>query len=455
MKWLLLLALISCGNHEEPRALDLHDHDGDQVLNYEETDFDKYVANIEALGNVSGVLTFNLNIPIEIKFSNKVNLEEKTLDLITINEDRLKSDDYFSEWTQLLLETSQEPIELKRTHYKVRIEFSSGSDKAGEIVLKKDKEIVSLGAWSQEMDLRIEANDLKAIISGKHSIFLRKFFPKTPLFQTRPDDTIREKTYRVYLHDGNQSSILYVSKNLSFLDLQKLKGIESHQVKTEEEFIFRENIPLSGWYSREFSNGDKVLVKTDLEKLRSEFLKDYDHKKTALTRENGNALNAIEFNNFPKAKVFMKIRVGEMTVRTFREEKTDKSYRISGMGGREGNGPEEVVCTQYTRTINQEFHAQAGLDSFLENLSVPVIHDASVTEQTDEKGIFWHMKLAPEQEKLVLSLLSKDPATYRVTGLYRVSCLGNYRGKFPLSTVHTNDEGKLSYEVETFVEKLQ
>ncbi len=57
MKWLILLALVaSCGKHTQPKALDLHDSDGDQIQNFEESDFDKYVANVESLSEVKGVL---------------------------------------------------------------------------------------------------------------------------------------------------------------------------------------------------------------------------------------------------------------------------------------------------------------------------------------------------------------------------------------------------------------
>lgn len=95
MKWLILLALVSaCGKHQEPKALDYRDSDGDQIQNYQETELDKYVANFESLGSISGVLRFNAEKTIELTFNNEHDLNTKTLDLMTANAERVKLEDY-------------------------------------------------------------------------------------------------------------------------------------------------------------------------------------------------------------------------------------------------------------------------------------------------------------------------------------------------------------------------
>ena len=123
MKWLILLMLVACGKHEEPAALDFRDSDGDQVQNAYESDFDKYIANVEKLGIIKGVLKFNTGKEIEeISFTNKIDLNEKTLKLIVSNEKRIKKEDYFSETSILRLEEVKNmPLEAKQ--YSLQLEF--------------------------------------------------------------------------------------------------------------------------------------------------------------------------------------------------------------------------------------------------------------------------------------------------------------------------------------------
>src|SRR6478752_2625999 len=110
MKWLILLALVtSCGKHSEPPAVDLKDSDGDQVQNYKEkTELGKYVANFEKLKEVKGSLRFINDRPVEIQFSNSHDLNVQTINMITGNENQLRSERYFSEWSKVTLARYQD-----------------------------------------------------------------------------------------------------------------------------------------------------------------------------------------------------------------------------------------------------------------------------------------------------------------------------------------------------------
>lgn len=455
MKWLILLALFSCGKHQEPKLLDLRDDDGDQVLNHEESELEKYVANYEKLGKVEGVLRFNLNEIVELRFSNKINLETQTLNLMAMNEKRIKDDEYFSEWSKLKLLMPNTSLEFKQSFYTAYMHFENGSDEAEEILLIRDNASVVLGQWGKAVKLQFSSSDLKDLTTGKAELALRKKFKGSKLFPHSSDRTIREKTYRVFYNDGNKSKVMYVSRVMDFKELQKQLYIDSTEIKSDDEFFFNSReLGAPKWFSREFANGRKLLIKTNIEEIRKAFYTNYDYRKASIARENGKTISALNLEIPDDAKVFLRVRPMEVSARTFREKKEPVRYSFQVMGGREANGPEYVDCVHFLRKIDGESRAIPTFNDFMSNLSSDFADGSEVLEQIDEKGIFWEMKLGPRKGRIDIALQSRNSATYIVTGLYNMTCKGRVPAKVKETSTQTNIEGKMHFEVETFVEKI-
>lgn len=455
MKWLILLALIACGKHEEPKKLDLRDSDGDQVLNYQEGELEKYVADFEPLGKVNGVIKFTLDKIIELPLSNDLNLKDAALSLAVANEARVSTEEYFSEWSKLRLKKTITLPELKSSQYQVQLLFENGSAEAEELVLKTGKEVLSLGSWSNFMKLQVSRENLKALLEGKAFFMLKKKFPKSPLFNDAQAGTIKEKTYRVHFYDGSKSRILYVSNELEFSELLKHMDIRAKNVSEDELFFNAHLTERDQWHVRELQGGDKVLILTNIEVLRKEFLKNYIYQKKILSRKNGQNASVVQFNNPDGAKVYVKISSAYFTQRTFVERKERKLHGGGGGGGRDGNAESPYKCTHYLREIKKENVLLSNLENLFVNLGEEdTLLGSDFEEQIGAKGPYWEMKLNQPTANLKWSFINRPSSTFIVTGEYDNSC-GNNANRGRGAAYKTNLEGKFEVVIESFVEKIE
>lgn len=451
MKWLILLVLIACGRHEEPGALDYRDSDGDQVQNAYESDLDKYVANVEKLGIVKGILKFNTDKGIkEISFTNKIDLNEKTLKLIVSNEKRIKKEDYFSETSILRLEEFKDmPLETKQ--YTFQLEFLGTNVSPDELLLVSDDSELKLGNWYQNMQINVGADDFKNIISGKSSFVVKKKYPKSVLWGEEVDQTVKNKTYRVHYFDGGKSQVMYVSKELDFYDLLKLLNIHDSREVREDDFIFKPQKDIrSEWRHRIFTNGDAALVYTSETNLNSEFLKNYTYQVQTISRENGYSKNKLELKNKKGAKVYMRIKSPKQILRSFAESSKKETFRE--------HQTTPYSCTHFYRVIKDEKVINPGLRNLLENMVIlsngvptPEINDY-IAGQNEEYALYWNTKLDNSSEQLELFLPTLHDSTFTVTGEYKNSCGSHLIPRN--GSVKTNLEGQLNFEIETYVEKI-
>lgn len=448
MKWLIFIILISCGHHQEPGALDYQDSDGDQVLNYEETGLDKYIANFEAYGKISGVLRISTGGIVEIPFSNNVNFNEKALELLTGNEERMDYEDYFSEWSRLRLRELKSLNNLKLNYYHGHIFFEQNLDPSDEVVLITPNGEISLGIWEKEMKVSMSRENLELLKENKAYLAINKKFKRNQIFDIDPDHTIRKKTYRVFYNDGNKTQVLYVSKDLKFDGLLNYLNIRPSELKNEEELFFNTHLPgRTEWFVRHLRGNDKVLAYTNLEALRAFVRKNYHYQKQTILRENGYTKTKISFNNRPGAKVFLKIRAIEQTTRDFSTSQERKRHG----GGREIGVWE---CTHHLRHIKSETTQPLHLTYLLENRLVTALNHAEILEQIDNEGLFWELKLNSLGENAELAINPLPAESYVVTGEYANSCSKQDLNRGTYAAYKTNIEGKLSFEVESFVEKI-
>ena len=448
MKWLILLVLISCGKHEEPTARDIQDSDGDQILNYEESDFDKYIAQYDSLGSIRGKIRFTDGQNFEIPFSNDLDLRKNSFDLMVLKERKIRKEDYFTEWSKLRIESS-DLTKLTREEFQVYLQFETASDGVDEIVLIEKDKSSSLGKWLSELRLSLSRDRLKDLIEGRSFIFLKKNFKKSPLFNTASEETIRNSTYRVHYYDGTSSKILYVAKKLSFREFQEHLGIKATEMSADN-FFFHTSISLQNqWFSRELSSGDKVLIYTDFETLKETFKNKHHYQKKIVLRENGIPKTSLHLNNKHGAAVYLRIKEFYRTKRDFAESTTERWF---GGGGGKEEGSTRYRCGANFRNITNETTILPELSELFENLQErPAISFQEVQENMGEEGIFWEMKLNSEETNIILTLNQLPSSTYTVTGEFSTNCR---EGK-PAPSYSTNTEGKMAFEVESYVEKME
>lgn len=455
MKWpnlLILLSLIACGKHEQPKRLDLRDSDGDQVLNYQESELEKYVANFEPLGKVKGVMRFTLDKIIEVPLSNELNIKDSSLSLAVANKDRVSAENYFSEWSKLRLTKTISLPDLKSEQYQLHLQFEDGSAEPEELLLKTESEIINLGAWSNFLKIQISRENFSSLINGKAFFMLKKKFPKSSLFNEAQAGTIKDKTYRVHYFDGKKSRILYVSNELDFSELLRLMDIKA-RIISEDDLFFNAHIQEKDqWFVRELKDSDKVLVFTNISKLREKFLKNYTYQKKVLSRKNGKAAASIQFKNSEGAKVYLRITSAHFTQRTFVESKERRSHGGGGGGGREGNAESPYKCTHYLRKVKKETVFLSSLENLFQNLGESeALLNSDYEEQLGNNGPYWEMKLNQPAVNLIWIFINRPASTFTKTGEYDNSCRRDRSISYGTST---NYEGKFEVVIESFVEKI-
>ena len=444
MKWLILLALVaSCGKQTEPRALDLHDSDGDQIQNYEESEFDKYVANFESLKEVKGVLKVFTDKQNDLSFSNQFDTGTRSLDMITGNENQLQVDEYFSEWS--MIEFKKTDISFTKAQYIVNLEFQSGSDTPHQVILINGNTRANLGVWSKSMELKLSGETLQNLINGTSHLALVKKFERSLAPGQDSNKTIKEKTYRVLYNNDSSSKVFYVSKELSFDRFLEMMKVESATV-IDEDMLFFNSQDTSGlkWYVREMLNGDKVIVKMKFDNLRHRFLQRFNYSRTIIGRENGKTNGKINFQNKQGAKVYLNLKSFYKTHRTFVET---QEIRGGGGGGREGNAAGR--CTIHRRLVKSDEAQMLNIEELANEIMTPeTFIQERVEIKSNDSGTYWQMKLDTTNPNSLFMFKALPTSSYVSTGEIRSSC--DFTGRMQ----DTNLEGKLSLEVESYVEKI-
>ncbi len=457
MKYLLIALLaISCGKKEEPKALDYSDSDGDQRLNYEEKGLEKHVANVEVLGPVDGVLRIHGDKLIEIGFTNQNPLANRIADFMVQSEDRMMVDGFLDENSRLHLAQKLPSTLIATTTNQIVIRFSTASVQADEILLVTPQTRVVLARWAREAKLNLSTDQLATLIRGEGYLAVRRRPTRGKFFTEDAEQSIREKSYRVYLHDGKTGTAYYISRELPYEDFLRAQGIAPFVVTSEDVFFFSDIlVPEEGWFQRELRNGDRIVMRARFDELRARFLSRFTARKLVLERINGVPTSSLELGNDVGAKIYLRVRSGEQVTRRFKEIKEVRTH-AQDEGNWEGSGGAYVDCTHYLRRIEDEQKQTSSLAELMTHLvnGVEFLEKATVSEAVDADGGFWEVKLenlAPQEE---IRLASRPEDTFTVTGEYRNNCRGKVRSRRGDARARVNSEGKLSFLVESYVEKL-
>lgn len=451
--FILLIFIISCGKHESPPAMDLGDNDGDQKSNSFETGpLAKNIADIESLGHVKGMMSFHYEKEIQVQFSNRFNFKEDLMKTMVSRESEHLRNDYYDEWMKLHLEKNQKISSLPNTNYTVHLHFQTSEVSPEELILVDEKAEYRLGKWSPYMKLNLSGDDLNALLSGKAYFRIKKKFFQGEFHHESSEETIKEKTYRLYFDNGKNTSLLYISHQLPIEEFIKLKGLKNLGVIQEEELFFSLKEQSSKkWFLRSFSNGDQVLALTTIQDVNQEYLKRFHYRKTKVQRSNGVPDKGLSLANKEAADVYLRLRARK-TKRTFVEQAQKRTYSEGGGGGKDGNGVFRWTCIHYLRNVKNETFLSPDLNEIAQNINLNLDRATKIEEKIDEKGIYWDIKMDSVEPNFVLNLAPKDKATYVITGQYDNSCKNQSGGNS--ASYKTNPEGQFLLEVESYVEKL-
>lgn len=448
MKWLILLALISCGKHEEPKKADLRDYDGDQRV--AEVGFDKYSAHYEELGAIEGSVSFNSAGFNTIEFSNQYDPSTHATRLIVGDSTYAERSQYFAEGSKLKLDVKKQ-ITVKGEAIQVTLLFKRYWKDSSELILTYGKTERSFGSWTEHMNISLSKEELEALLDGRAVLRLLKKFKKDKTAAQDSGETIKEKTYKVIISDGKSTKIYYIAKDFTYEQLLAHFKI-SRVVSVDDELLFFDAKAMSGtqWFERKYDNEDVVLVKSTLQELKKEFQKKFKVEKLALHRVNGVPTNALVVSEIKNNKIFLKVR-GNSARREFAKNKRSETKRIhSGMSQLNSR------CDFFSKDIKKETAFVPDIDALLKNIDLMDVQDVKYREQEDEKGLFWEVILYTGAEALEFQLKPRAEATYTVTGDYDAKCsFVSFNSARPRKQTKTNDEAFLKFEIESFVERSE
>lgn len=442
MKWLILAFLMSCG-HESPPARDVGDSDGDQVPNYLEAndELQKYVAEVIPFGKVEGVLSFKLNNQIvTVKLGNDHDAAAGAMKLLTKTMSTLRSGDFFSEWSHLKVETNS--FQIPASQFSVTLHLET-NDRPESVTLTDGKAEIEIGKFSERMEFDVSGDELQHILSGALKFNLRRPGSTDPY---SVENTIRDRTYRVFLYDGRTSRVHYVSQELPFPEYLKLSKIsQSYEIKNFRGFIQKDTANL--WWTRVIGEKDRVVVKASLETLSKFHLTNFEKRDASVSRNNGSPGSKFQIVKAPEVQYVLKIR-GSKTVRSFKT--SSRSY----FRGHEA----DIECREYSRVIKATRNEVVSKHDLLENLVITstgtqkFLKDflSEITEGVDENGWYLELALDSTPDQFEISLVPRSRATFHRTGVYDTIC----NGRSVISGTQTNDEGQMNLKIESFVEKI-
>ena len=127
---ILIIFLSSCGKLQMPGYQDYGDSDGDQVLNKDETNFERMkIAAVIPMEYVEVKMDFYEGLSNikkhSLMMSNNLDLNQYSKDLLVKSEHHLRLNDYFTEFTSLQLKEAADIHLDEQRRFPVSLSFSS------------------------------------------------------------------------------------------------------------------------------------------------------------------------------------------------------------------------------------------------------------------------------------------------------------------------------------------
>lgn len=452
----ILLILAACGKHEMPVEKDLGDTDGDQIPNeYEDSNFNKYVANITPIGGVKGRITFKQGkvSPIEtvIELKNDKDISSYSKDLLVKSINAISVDDYFSQYT--LLNTDKTKSAAPLTQEKIFVNISlENNTRSVDLYLKSKDKSEFLGTFREFINIQFSKGILSKIISGESVLAITNKGTNKSAFSS-VDTTIKEKSYRVFYDDGNETKIFYVSREMNFdVFLDHLRIDELYPINEVDllstNYFFRSPV----WWVRDLNSHDKILVKDDIKNLSLHYLKSFAYSDAKIIRTNGyvNGALAIQKSNF--AKALIKIRAN--SVRNIFNQFDKASSYITGSPYHGSDVQHNCIIS--SRQLQGEQIIPVDENILRQSMKVLINKQLNTSYKLvpgqDEKGYFWEIQLDSNTTNLEIYLENSPQSSYLPVGVYSTNCRGANNPR--VNTTPINLESQFNIFFETFVEKI-
>lgn len=449
--FIFLFFIFSCGKNEMPKTEDLRDSDGDQVINRDEiSKRDISIAGIQPIEEIKGSLEFYQGLSIQKKytlnFSNNRNLDQYSKDLMVKDIHSFKMNEYFSEFSRLIFQSGEKIDFSNEELVQVKIQYSQTRSVPKKLFLVlPDKKIV-LGDWKQTMYFQLTKEQLKRIISHEGFLTLSFLDSKANFFHQTRALSIEEKTYRVFVNDGQDTNSYYISKERTFSEILNLLKIDSYQM-IDDWNLLTTTIPQDSptWWIRIINKNDIVIVFENLRNLSNHYFSQFEKLTSKIGRINGFSKPDSKIIKNINSKALIKIR-GLRTKLSFKEEKIE---RWRGRGGIEGTYD---FCVDLYRKVVRERPVFFDLNFLIQNLRIEtsphhLLDQIKMNELKDEIGTFWELVIPAGIEELKMSLINLNPKEYLATGHYSSTC---DRVKPPLRSI----EGHLELKIESYIEKI-
>lgn len=446
-----LFLIISCGRHDMPKKKDLNDSDGDQIRNSDEgKGWQRFIAKISPLEEVEAQLDFTTGSGVLVKhqfmLSNKLDLRSYIKDLMVKNLASMKRSEYFSEFSYLRLKRSVLMPDLAPSLTWVSLKFPSLKTEPKALFYITENEKVEIGTWNRVMNFQLSTDKLALLLSGEAFLAVTKMTDKAEFFEQTQEESIREKTYRVLVSDGQTTAIHYISKELNLSQIMSYLKISTYRNINEENILtttLKSDIP--EWWLRTINDRDIVIIHENLRNLSDHYLQGFDTTSYIIKRINGKLQGSIDIRKHPQAKLLFKFRAYQRSV-TFSEilKKTEQR------GG--GQNSDYWACLNHYRVPGEVMHREAnGEDLYLNTVFSHSLSPLFLA-QKDETGAFWEVGIESTEELISLGLKDLPNSDYVQEGLFKSKCIG--ARDFNIKPNLNTSERSFELRVEALVEKI-
>lgn len=430
MKILLLFLLVACG-HQEPDKMDLEDSDGDRIANAYEAQQSKFQAEFQPLNKIEGVLSLTENANnYEIAFSNFRDLDNEAYQKLTWREDKIPHYDYFTEFSRIIFKSSL-PINVLVLDkmYTIKLKFESSEELPDYVYLVTDISRVKLTRLEKNTSIQVTGKTIHAILNKEAHFDLAKAENDSEKLSN-----IKAKSYRVYRHDGKETKIAYLSKDFTFNSYLESQNLINVRLLNHQQITVLDGEKASWWF-RELSNGDKVLVFSNMANIKEYYLEGLQKSFNTLSRIEGVAQNTIflrteNLNNTQKA--VLRITPDSIRKRIFYERRyVSRSERRR-----------TSTCVLIRKKISGEAVYEIDQPTMIGNLIVKIDQKEislnqilnNLEEKFDDKGkLYWELYIEYTGQELSINLVSQ-PHPDTIYGDIDSSCRENPERKRPVHT---------------------
>ncbi len=458
----MFFLIVSCGNDVQPGMKDMRDSDGDGNPNaMEANELAMYLSDVAPIESVNVEMRIKIirsvNLEFKVNLSNQIDLEKHSKELLVKNPKHISTDEYFSEWSKLKIDSEIIPSLPEQTSFRVDLSFNHVTTPPMKLLLITKEGTRFLSNWSPLTSLELSKKDIQDVLSGESFISMSRNIKVYSNSTITQDESIKNNTYRVYMNDGIKTAIYYVSKEFPFDQFLKGQGIFEYQdIANQNLLTGRHNSGVPQWWINEINGKDKVVVKEDLNNLSNFYIAGLEKENLKIQRKNGIALKSASLVNVADTKILLRFRA-KKSFRSFSIVPQNSVYGRMGGGGPNGSADPGTKCTNYHRQISNETAIEITESEFRQSLVItsngqkiqmsPA--ELEILSGTDDIGTYFEISFQSVNSTIELNFNDLEAPTFVSTGLFSTTCQG-----VRLNTNPANFEGFLDLSIEAFIDTL-